>query len=115
MQGLKTGLYYLRTKPAANAIQFTVDKTRLAQTQSTGTPNGDRKPKGLNNNTPLSAERAKFISSGLGNMSLEESREQSQPEQPLTDKTDQEKREAFEQAKLLCSLQNREACTMCSG
>ena len=28
-QGLKTGMYYLRTKPAANAIQFTVDKTKL--------------------------------------------------------------------------------------
>ncbi|KAK0181799.1 hypothetical protein PV327_004047 [Microctonus hyperodae] len=27
--GLKTGMYYLRTKPAANAIQFTVDKRRL--------------------------------------------------------------------------------------
>lgn len=24
-KGLKTGMYYLRTKPAANAIQFTVD------------------------------------------------------------------------------------------
>lgn len=29
--GLKTGMYYLRTKPAASAIQFTVDKTKLAQ------------------------------------------------------------------------------------
>lgn len=27
--GLKTGMYYLRTKPAANAIQFTVDKSLL--------------------------------------------------------------------------------------
>lgn len=27
--GLKTGMYYLRTKPAVNAIQFTVDKSRL--------------------------------------------------------------------------------------
>lgn len=27
--GLKTGMYYLRTKPAANAIEFTVDKTKL--------------------------------------------------------------------------------------
>lgn len=27
--GLKTGMYYLRTKPAANAIQFTVDKLAL--------------------------------------------------------------------------------------
>jgi ribonucleoside-diphosphate reductase alpha chain len=25
-RGLKTGMYYLRTKPAANAIKFTVDK-----------------------------------------------------------------------------------------
>lgn len=30
--GLKTGMYYLRTKAAASAIQFTVDKTKLAQT-----------------------------------------------------------------------------------
>jgi len=28
--GLKTGMYYLRTKPAANAIQFTVDKNQGA-------------------------------------------------------------------------------------
>ncbi|XP_011495812.1 PREDICTED: ribonucleoside-diphosphate reductase large subunit [Ceratosolen solmsi marchali] len=27
--GLKTGMYYLRTKPAANALQFTVDKSKL--------------------------------------------------------------------------------------
>ncbi|KAL7641505.1 UNVERIFIED_CONTAM: hypothetical protein RMT77_007376 [Armadillidium vulgare] len=31
--GLKTGMYYLRTKPAANAIQFTVDKTKLKKSQ----------------------------------------------------------------------------------
>ncbi|KAA0186594.1 hypothetical protein HAZT_HAZT004742 [Hyalella azteca] len=29
--GLKTGMYYLRTKPAANAIQFTVDKSMLSK------------------------------------------------------------------------------------
>ncbi|XP_030745575.1 ribonucleoside-diphosphate reductase large subunit-like [Sitophilus oryzae] len=28
-KGLKTGMYYLRTKPAANPIQFTVDKSKL--------------------------------------------------------------------------------------
>lgn len=27
--GLKTGMYYLRTKPAVNAIQFTVDKSKV--------------------------------------------------------------------------------------
>lgn len=44
-QGLKTGMYYLRTKPAANAIQFTVDKSKLKSPTSVngavnGTPNG---------------------------------------------------------------------------
>jgi ribonucleoside-diphosphate reductase subunit M1 len=29
-KGLKTGMYYLRTKPAVNATQFTVD-TQAAQ------------------------------------------------------------------------------------
>lgn len=35
MQGLKTGMYYLRTKPAVNALQFTVDKSKLRNTVST--------------------------------------------------------------------------------
>ncbi|CAL7944871.1 unnamed protein product [Xylocopa violacea] len=30
--GLKTGMYYLRTKPAAHALQFTVDKSKLRNT-----------------------------------------------------------------------------------
>ncbi|XP_026288554.1 ribonucleoside-diphosphate reductase large subunit [Frankliniella occidentalis] len=39
--GLKTGMYYLRTKPAAQAIQFTVDKQKLAKNNSVnGTTNG---------------------------------------------------------------------------
>lgn len=32
LKGLKTGMYYLRTKPAASAIQFTVDKSKLKKT-----------------------------------------------------------------------------------
>ncbi|XP_035223518.1 ribonucleoside-diphosphate reductase large subunit-like [Stegodyphus dumicola] len=32
--GLKTGMYYLRTKPAVNAIQFTVDKKALREGNS---------------------------------------------------------------------------------
>jgi len=30
-KGLKTGMYYLRTKPAADAIQFTVDQNKLTK------------------------------------------------------------------------------------
>ena len=29
LKGLKTGMYYLRTRPAASAIQFTVDQESL--------------------------------------------------------------------------------------
>ena len=36
-KGLKTGMYYLRTKPAVNAIQYTVDKT-LSSAQSVNLP-----------------------------------------------------------------------------
>ncbi|KAJ3047765.1 hypothetical protein HK097_011230, partial [Rhizophlyctis rosea] len=35
-KGLKTGMYYLRTRPAAQAIQFTVDQNAL-KTDSTNT------------------------------------------------------------------------------
>ena len=33
-KGMKTGMYYLRTKPAVNAIQYTVEKTAAAYTNS---------------------------------------------------------------------------------
>uniref|UniRef100_A0AAR2JRY4 Ribonucleoside-diphosphate reductase n=1 Tax=Pygocentrus nattereri TaxID=42514 RepID=A0AAR2JRY4_PYGNA len=34
-QGLKTGMYYLRTKPAANPIQFTLNKEKLREAEAT--------------------------------------------------------------------------------
>ncbi|TRY75630.1 hypothetical protein TCAL_09737 [Tigriopus californicus] len=34
--GLKTGMYYLRTKAAAQAIQFTLDKSKLKETNKEG-------------------------------------------------------------------------------
>ncbi|XP_026549719.1 ribonucleoside-diphosphate reductase large subunit-like, partial [Notechis scutatus] len=33
-EGLKTGMYYLRTKPAANPIQFTLNKEKLKEKAS---------------------------------------------------------------------------------
>lgn len=42
-KGLKTGMYYLRTKPAARPIQFTVDKSQLLV--QNGTANGDAEEK----------------------------------------------------------------------
>lgn len=38
-KGLKTGMYYLRTRPKADAIQFTVDQVSLAQTKKNDSKN----------------------------------------------------------------------------
>jgi ribonucleoside-diphosphate reductase subunit M1 len=36
-KGLKTGMYYLGTRPAAHAIQFTVDQSVLKDAKTTNT------------------------------------------------------------------------------
>ncbi|PAV64354.1 hypothetical protein WR25_20486 [Diploscapter pachys] len=38
-KGLKTGMYYLRTRPAVNAVQFTIDKSQL---KTNGVSNGTK-------------------------------------------------------------------------
>lgn len=37
-KGLKTGMYYLRTRPAASAIKFTVDQTKINERNIQSTP-----------------------------------------------------------------------------
>ena len=63
-------MYYLRSRPAANAIQFTVDQTVVQKVK-------DKK------------------SQGNGELSKEE--------------------KEYQEAALACSIQNREACVMCSA
>ncbi|KAI8361727.1 ribonucleotide reductase [Blakeslea trispora] len=67
-KGLKTGMYYLRTRPAVDAIKFTVDQLALK------------------------------------NMTLNE-------DQPSTAEEEEQQR----LAQLQCSIDNRDACLMCSG
>merc|ERR1719335_1876017 len=47
--GLKTGMYYLRTKAATDAIKFTVDveKVKKANTAAVEQPGGEKKPAAL--------------------------------------------------------------------
>ncbi|CAG8766027.1 8630_t:CDS:2, partial [Cetraspora pellucida] len=44
-KGLKTGMYYLRTKPAADAIKFTVDQLSLREVEATEEPENIRNKK----------------------------------------------------------------------
>lgn len=88
--GLKTGMYYLRTKPAANAIQFTVDKQRLNQTvQNSSKVNG-------NSSTPNSTLNSPNKSlNGTANGDIDER------EKKL--------------AQMVCSLENKDDCLMCGS
>jgi len=71
--GLKTGMYYLRTKAAASAIQFTVDKTKLKKA----------------NDNPKEE------------IDISEAKEAAKKE--------------YEEAALICSIQNKDDCLMCGS
>ena len=71
-KGLKTGMYYLRTRPAVDAIKFTVDQTALAK--------------------DLAREKAEEIEGEVD-----------------------EDQVSRNMAALVCSLDNPDACTLCSG
>ncbi|XP_059179280.1 ribonucleoside-diphosphate reductase large subunit-like [Physella acuta] len=88
--GLKTGMYYLRTKPAAQAIQFTVDKTRLSETNKTNT-------------------RAAAPTDKTDKISLE------QTNGADAESEDKENKRNQNMAVLACSLKNREDCLMCGS
>lgn len=47
LQGLKTGMYYLRTKPAANPIQFTLNKEKLREAQASKSEEEEVKEKNM--------------------------------------------------------------------
>ncbi|KAI8822019.1 ribonucleotide reductase [Fimicolochytrium jonesii] len=79
-KGLKTGLYYLRTRPAADAIQFTVDQQKLAKSKANGAK----------------------LSVASSSAEDEELRRLQQEEEDNL-------------AAMACSLDNKDACVMCSG
>jgi ribonucleoside-diphosphate reductase subunit M1 len=72
-KGLKTGMYYLRTQPAVQAIKFTVDQEKLKEDMSAYEDVEDK-------------ENADFNSKA-----------------------------SYEARKLACSIENKDACMMCSG
>merc|ERR1712156_969170 len=87
--GLKTGMYYLRTKAAANAIQFTVDKTKLKMTKST--------------------------KDGLQDQETQEAMADTEANKEEQDESVEAARKKFEEAKLKCSIENKDDCLMCGS
>lgn len=136
-KGLKTGMYYLRTRPAAQAIQFTVDQTALKAANKQPAAKGPSVPAtpsrtikqepitpSLRSDPPSpstasavtsDSEDAK-LANGTAALSLDERTQKAAEQDPEFAAALQRQREReLEQAKLMCSLENKEACLMCSG
>lgn len=110
-KGLKTGLYYLRTRPAADPIKFTVDKSKLKATRDLKID----KENVLKSSQPIinkAKETKKMIdtTSMLKKGSLENSTNNNEETKDLVNNED-----LIEKLKMACSLKNKDACTMCSS
>ena len=86
--GLKTGMYYLRTKAATDAIKFTLDKSKLAQPAT--------------NDVTLSPSKSETV--------LEHSAESMAAAQAISVTMSSEA-----QAQIACSLDDPEGCEMCGA
>ena len=173
-KGLKTGMYYLRTRPAAQAIQFTVDQSLLKEakkqneragtaraaaaiasttpaaaittplkstTRTSGilTPASSLAPSPRSppveqtiKEEPVSPVPLKFLSSSLPTSISASSSSGTAVESPLVASDDKaqkvkeidpefaaalerQRARQLEDEKLQCSLENKDACLMCSG
>lgn len=142
-RGLKTGTYYLRTRPAANAIQFTVSQEEQAAAKAAKKKAPIAAPS--TPSTEAKAFKASAMNGGVdgvtrsvgqlgidgtvtrdgpgilsGNDSSASSPDPATPADPKEDDgykraLERQKMRELEDAKLQCSLENKEACLMCSG
>jgi ribonucleoside-diphosphate reductase subunit M1 len=170
-RGLKTGMYYLRTRPAAQAIQFTLDHSLVAQVKqqkeqreaqpsletasvarpiaSTPTPQSARPSaihevatesttvpstitsadedsvaavstpttatsNGSPSSTPYPLTPAESHDDALAGLD-EVQRRAAEKDPEYAAALLRKKARELEEAKLACSLENKEACVMCSG
>ena len=104
--GLKTGMYYLRTKAATDAIKFTVDKSKLAAPSAEPV-------------TPSSAKGAPSLRSEVEGVRAGSTvmldPVMSGPTVTRVVNGVEMSEEEYEAAKNACSLDNPEGCEMCSG
>ena len=97
-QGLKTGMYYLRTRAAADAIKFTVDQQALQRRRSERVAKAEAMAADAKENAPLLA--ATFTAA---------------PKKHSTTDVDEGMERERQLAAMVCSLENKDACVMCSG
>ncbi|CAG5098265.1 Oidioi.mRNA.OKI2018_I69.XSR.g15510.t1.cds [Oikopleura dioica] len=97
--GLKTGMYYLRTKPAAAAIKFTIDKSKVKETNTVP------KKEAKTNDLPFEGKvEAPAVKAEPVEASIDEGKGPTE-----------EDIQRLNEAAMVCSLNNPEACMMCSS
>eukprot|EP00878_Enallax_costatus_P017789 GHUV01018691.1.p1 GENE.GHUV01018691.1~~GHUV01018691.1.p1 ORF type:complete len:758 (+),score=282.13 GHUV01018691.1:282-2555(+) len=103
-KGLKTGMYYLRTRAAADAIKFTVDqqaltknKVQQAQQQEQTFLSPTRKGSMQQQQLQMLSPSRKMQSLGLNDSGLSDADREAQ------------------MARMICSLENKDACLMCGS
>ncbi len=121
--GLKTGMYYLRTKAATDAIKFTVDKSKLSQPAAAekavvGHAAGSTVVMDPVMTAPTTTSRvaapvaaAVAVGQAEGNNDLP----MSAVEMQNAERMNVLSKQAQAQAEISCSLDNPEGCEMCSG
>ena len=132
-RGLKTGMYYLRTRPSANAIQFTIDASTLKKAKELSTtPSAAPVPKPVVAAAPESLvnpmRQVSIATTGVAPVPpsvVAASTARPRAESSSTPAASDEEEISYEEAKrreeeyaaaaLQCSIDNKEACLMCSG
>lgn len=98
--GLKTGMYYLRTRAAADAIKFTVDQQALARS----------KAKARDAAAKMEAAKEVVASAGGKVVSEEEGKAKSGAAA-----VDEDMEREAKLAAMVCSLENKDECLMCGS
>lgn len=109
--GLKTGMYYLRTRAAADAIKFTVDQQALAKTKAAkaaAAKGGAGGGAGAGGVVAVSASSGSDSAGPSAKDGAKAAAEEAKPEE------DDAVREA-RLAAMVCSLENKDECLMCGS
>lgn len=112
----------MRTRPAADPIKFTVDKTKLKTTNHLQNKSNDinTKTNGSANIMSIGQSLENAKSNGHTNgkhldNEIEKTNGDEGSNKENVDKEMLSNADLIEQLKLACSLQNKEACLMCSS
>lgn len=139
-RGLKTGIYYLRTKPSAQAIQFTIDASTAKQAKTNATnaatasasaasvaiaiPTPAPAPvAGTSVNSLIAPMRQVSIATTASKapevdaeaVSKRDSSPGPSEEEEMTYEEAKKRADERAEAALQCSIDNKDACLMCSG